>query len=112
MSLLIQLEFKVRPGREAEFLLVARALAKAAAIEPGTLRYEWFTTQKPGHFAIIEEYVNADAAELHNNNVAALLTEMFGLVDLVTAAFYGELNQYIREWVTGREGITVHRPLD
>jgi len=111
MSLTVVLEFKVRPAGDAEFLRCARALAAAAATEPGTLRYQWFVTQKPGHYSIIEEYVDADAAEAHNNHVASLLGEVFGVVDLVSAAFYGELNQYIRDWVTGREGITVHTPL-
>jgi quinol monooxygenase YgiN len=111
MSLLVQLEFKVRPGGDAEFLRCARALATAAATEPGTLRYQWFVTQTSGHYSILEEYVDADAAEAHNNHVAALLGEVFAVVDLVSAAFYGELNQYIRDWVTGREGITVHTPL-
>jgi quinol monooxygenase YgiN len=111
MSLLVQLEFKVRPGGEAEFLRLARALASAAATEPGTLRYEWYVTQKPGHYAILEEYVDADAAEAHNNHVAPLLREAFAVVDLVSAAFYGELNQYIRDWIGGREGITVNVPL-
>jgi quinol monooxygenase YgiN len=111
MSLLVQLEFKAHPGRDAELLRVARALAAAAATEPGTLRYEWFVAPTPGHYSILEEYVDADAAEVHNNNVAALLGEFFAVADLVSAAFYGELNQYIRDWVTGRDGITVHAPL-
>lgn len=111
MSLLVQLEFKARPDSEAELVRVARALAAAASTEPGTLRYQWFTTQKPGHYTILEEYVDADAAETHNTNVGSLLREFFAVADLVSAAFYGELNQYIRDWVTGREGITVHTPL-
>jgi quinol monooxygenase YgiN len=111
MSLLVQLEFKVRPGGEAEFLRLARALASAAATEPGTLRYQWFDTQTPGHYAILEEYVDADAAQAHNANVAPLLVEIFAVVELVSAAFYGELNQYLRDWITGRDGIAVHRPL-
>ncbi len=111
MSLLVQLEFKARPDGEAELLRVARALAAEAATEPGTLRYQWFTTQKPGHYSILEEYVDADAAEAHNNHVAPLLREFFAVAELVSASFYGELNQYIRDWVTGREGISVNVPL-
>jgi quinol monooxygenase YgiN len=111
MSLLVQLELKVRDGREAEFLRVARALAAAARTEPGTLRYQWFTTQKPGHYTILEEYVDADAAEAHNHHVAPLLREAFAVVDLVSASFYGELNQYIRDWIAGRDGISVNVPL-
>lgn len=111
MSLLVQLEFKARDGREADLVRVARALAAVANTEPGTLRYQWFTTQTPGHYAILEEYVDADAAEAHNHHVAPLLREFFTVAELVSAAFYGELNAYLREWTTGRAGITVHTPL-
>ncbi len=111
MSLLVQCEFRVRTNSEAEFLRVARALASAAATEPGTLRYQWFVTQEPGHYSILEEYVDADAAEAHNDHVDSLLRELFAVADLVSASLYGELNQYMRDWISGREGITVHAPL-
>ena len=109
MSLLVQLEFRAKD--EPEFLRVARALAAAAATERDTLRYQWFATQRPGHYTILEEYVDADAAEAHNHWQAALLREFFGVAELVSAAFYGELNQYLRDWITGRDGIAVNTPL-
>jgi len=109
MSLVVQLEFRAKS--EPEFLRIARALAAAAATEPTTLRYQWFATQKPGHYTILEEYVDADAAEAHNHRQVALLREFFGVAELVSAAFYGELNQYLRDWITGREGIAVNTPL-
>jgi quinol monooxygenase YgiN len=111
MSLLVQLEFKAKPNAEPEFLRVARALAAAAASEPDTLRYQWFTTEKPAHYRILEEYVDADAAEAHNHRQAHLLGEFFAVAELVSAAFYGELNQYIRDWVAGRDGIAINTPL-
>jgi quinol monooxygenase YgiN len=111
MSLLVLIECRVRGDGEAEFLRLARALASATATEPGTLRYQWFVTQKPGHYSIIEEYADADAAEAHNHHVEPLLRELFTVVDLVSAQFFGELNQYIRDWIAGREGIALHVPL-
>jgi quinol monooxygenase YgiN len=108
----LQCEFRVRDGSEAEFLRLARALATAAATEPGTLRYQWFVTQKPGHYSILEEYVDADAAEAHNHHVESLLREAFAVADLVSASLYGELNQYLRDWVSGREGVAVNVPLE
>jgi quinol monooxygenase YgiN len=108
MSLLVLCEIRVRADGEAEFVRLARALASAAATEPGTLRYEWFVTQKPGHYSVVEEYVDADAAEAHNNHVEPLLREIFAVADLVSASFYGELNQYVRDWINGRDGIAVH----
>jgi quinol monooxygenase YgiN len=112
MSLVVILEFRVpRPENEAEFVRIARALASAAATEPGTLRYQWYTTQQPGLYSIIEEYVDADAAETHNGNVAALLGEMFAVIELVSVAFFGELNAYIRNWIAGRDGVKLNLPL-
>ena len=90
---------------------IARALATAAAAEPGTLRYQWFAAQRPGHYTILEEYVDADAAETHNGNVHALLGEFFAVAELVAIAVYGELNQYLRDWIAGRDGVAINTPL-
>jgi quinol monooxygenase YgiN len=111
MSLVVQLEFKVRPGKETEFLRLARALADAAATEPGTLRYQWYVTPRAGHYSILEEYVNADAAKAHNEHVAPLLREIFGVVELVSAAIYGASNQWLRDWVANHDGVEIHEPL-
>lgn len=112
MSLIVLCEFRVpQPDNEPEFVRIARALASAAAGEPGTLRYQWFVTQRPGHYEIIEEYVDADAAETHNGNVHALLVDLFSVAELVSVSFYGELNKYLRDWIAGREGVAVNVPL-
>lgn len=112
MTLLVQCEFRVRqPDKEPELVRIARALASAAATEPGTLRYQWFVSQKPGHYTILEEYVDADAAETHNGNVGALLGEFFAVAELVSIAFYGELNKYLRDWISGRDGVALNLPL-
>jgi quinol monooxygenase YgiN len=111
MSLLVLCEFRARTDGEAEFVRVARALASEAATEPGTLRYQWFVAPRPGHYSIIEEYVDADAAETHNDHVASLLRELFAVAELVSVSFFGELNQYLRDWIAGREGVAVHAPL-
>lgn len=112
MSLLVLCEFRVqRSPNEPELVRLARALAAAAADEPGTLRYQWFSTQRPGHYAIVEEYVDADAAETHNHNVHELLVQFFAVAELVSVAFYGELNKYLRDWIDGRDGVALHVPL-
>src|SRR5262245_6775405 len=112
MTLLVQCEFRARrPEDEPELVRIARAAAAASATEPGTLRYEWFRNQRAGHYTILEEYVDADAAETHNGNIGALLGEFFAVAELVSISFYGELNAYIREWITGRDGVSLNRPL-
>jgi quinol monooxygenase YgiN len=112
MTLLVQCEFRVqRPDNEPELVRIARALASAAADEPGTLRYQWFVTQQPGHYTILEEYVDADAAEAHNQHVNALLVEFFSVAELVSVSFYGELNKYLRDWISRRDGVAINVPL-
>jgi quinol monooxygenase YgiN len=112
MSLIVLCEFRVqRPDNEPELVRLARALASATADEPGTLRYQWFVTQKPGHYSIIEEYVDADAAETHNQHVNDLLVAFFAVAELVSVSFYGELNKYLRDWTAGRDGVAINVPL-
>jgi quinol monooxygenase YgiN len=112
MTLLVQCEFRVQqPGNEPALVRIARALAAATADEPGTLRYQWFVASRPGHYTILEEYVDADAAETHNHHVHALLVEFFAVAELVAIAFYGELNAYLRDWIAGRDGVAVNVPL-
>jgi hypothetical protein len=43
--------------------------------------------------------------------VEPLLREMFAVVDLVRVTFYGELNQYLRDWIAGRDGVALNVPL-
>jgi len=103
---------EIKAHNEAEFLRVARALAAASAVEPGTLRYEWFVAQSAGRYSIVEEYVDADAAEAHNHHVESLLRELFAAIELVSSAFFGPLNAYVRAWTTGRAGVSLHTPLE
>jgi quinol monooxygenase YgiN len=112
MTLVVLCEFRVqRPENEPELVRLARTLAAAAADEPGTLRYQWYVAPRPGHYTIIEEYVDADAAETHNGNVNALLVEFFSVAELVSVSFFGELNEYLRAWIAGRDGVAVNVPL-
>jgi hypothetical protein len=111
MSLLVLIEIKTTAEHEAEFLRLARALTAATATEAGTLRYDWFAAQAPHHYRVVEEYADADAAEAHNHHVGSLLGEIFAISELVSATFFGELNAYIRAWVTGRDGISLNVPL-
>jgi quinol monooxygenase YgiN len=63
-------------GRRDEFADVARALAKASADEPGTVRYDWYQDADPADFVVIEEYVDSAAAFAHNAHCEELLSRV------------------------------------
>jgi quinol monooxygenase YgiN len=68
MTITVRAELRVRPGRHAEFFELATALAEATTDEPGTLRYEWYSSADPAVFVVIEEYTGPDAAMAHNQH--------------------------------------------
>lgn len=35
----------------------------------------------------------------------------FKVADLTSVSLFGELNHYLRNWIAGREGITLHKAL-
>ena len=86
------------------------SLHAAAEVSALTLKRD---TNLVARQAVSQSTVDADAAETHNNGpvVASLLGDFFAVADLVAIAFYGELNEYLRDWATGRDGVTVNRPL-
>ena len=72
MAITVRAEFTSRPARRDDFVKLAAALTKAAADEPGTLRYDWFLGAGPDDFVVIEEYLDSEAAFAHNAHCADL----------------------------------------
>jgi len=60
---------KVKKGKEAEFVRLARALTeKVRANEPQTTAYEFFKLRDdPLGYAVYEQFVNEEAEEAHRN---------------------------------------------
>ena len=60
---------KIKPGKEREFVRLAKALTeKVHAHEPDTLRYEFFKLKdEPLGYAVLEQFSSEAAEEAHRN---------------------------------------------
>lgn len=59
----------VKPGREEEFLQLARNLEeKVHTHEPDTLYYRFFRLREPRQYAVMESFADAAAEEKHMNS--------------------------------------------
>jgi quinol monooxygenase YgiN len=65
----VRAEFRVPSRNREAYVEVAKALAESASDEAGTLRYDWYRSEDPAVFVVIEEYTDSDAALAHNEAV-------------------------------------------
>ena len=62
-------KFVVKPGMRSEFLEFLRWDAKVAKdTEPGTLRFDVWTSPEPDVVYVYETYTDEEAFEVHQNN--------------------------------------------
>ena len=76
---------KVKKGKEAEFVRLARALTeKVRANEPETTAYEFFKLRDdPLGYAVYEQFVNEAAEEAHRNtpHFKEIATDLIECID-------------------------------
>ena len=111
MTIIVRAELRVRPGRQEEFVEVATALADAGADEPGTLRYDWYTSADPAVVVVIEEYADPAAALAHNQHCEAHLRRIPELAEMTTVHLHGDLGPDLEAWVAGNPIAHAHPPL-
>ncbi|MFC5952106.1 putative quinol monooxygenase [Pseudonocardia lutea] len=111
MSILVRAELRARAGRREELTGLAVALAEAAAEEPGTLRYEWFTSDDPDDLVVVEEYADAEAALAHNRHCADLLHRVPALAEMTSVHLHGPLDPGLQAWIAETPVAHGHPPL-
>jgi quinol monooxygenase YgiN len=111
MSVLVRAELAVTPGRAADALELARKLARAAADEAGTLRYEWFGSEDDGALVVIEEYDSPEAAIRHNEHCADLLGRIGEVTRLTRVDVHGDLDAALLAWIADHPQAHAHSPL-
>jgi quinol monooxygenase YgiN len=96
VSVYIRARFEVRPGAEKEFEKAALALAAAAAAEPGTVSYRWFSLPGSATRFSVEEYVDSAAVMTHMDAVADLLATADESAEMVLVELYGPIRPDLR----------------
>jgi quinol monooxygenase YgiN len=112
MTITVRAELRVNPGARDEFVNVARAVAEAAADEAATLRYDWYSSEDPTVFVVIEEYTDPDAAMAHNENCEEFLHRIAELAEMTSAHLHGHLGPVLERWVAERSFAHAHPPLE
>jgi quinol monooxygenase YgiN len=111
MTIIVRAELRVLPGQREEFVDVATARAHAAAGEPGTLRYDWYGSEDPLVFVVIEEYTDPGAALAHNQHCDALLGRAAELAEMTSAHLHGHLGPELEGWVAEHPFARAHAPI-
>jgi autoinducer 2-degrading protein len=75
--------FKIKPGREAEFIELIDAMEAIAATEVDTLQYKFYRLSEPGAFAVFESFTDeaADLAHQQNPQSAPIIARMIDCID-------------------------------
>jgi quinol monooxygenase YgiN len=111
MSLTARAELTARPGRRDDFVLVAKALAAAAADEPGTLRYDWFEDADPAKFVVIEQYVDSAAAFAHNAHCEELLANLTDVAEMTSVHLHGDITPDLQAFAASLPIVKTFSPL-
>jgi quinol monooxygenase YgiN len=111
MTITVRAELRVLPGKREEFVTVAIALAEATSDESGTLRYDWYSSEDPTVFVVIEEYTDPGAALAHNRHCEPLLRSIGGLAEMTSVHLHGCLGSALQEWVAEHSFAHAHPPL-
>ncbi|HWN32200.1 MAG TPA: antibiotic biosynthesis monooxygenase [Pseudonocardia sp.] len=111
MTITVRAELRSRPGRREEFAQVATELAEAAATEPGTLRYDWYTDPDPDVLVVLEEYTDTEAGFAHNRHCADLLARVMELAEITSLHMHGDIEPELADWIAQRPFAHAHPPL-
>jgi quinol monooxygenase YgiN len=111
MTIIVRAELQLLPGKREEFTAAAAAMAAASSAEVGTLRYDWYSSDDPIIFVVIEEYADSEAALAHNQHCEELLRGIAGLAALTSVHVHGRLGPDLDAWVAENPSAHAHPPM-
>jgi quinol monooxygenase YgiN len=111
MTIIVRAELQLLPGKHDEFIKLATALAAASSAEVGTLRYDWYSSDDPTLFVVIEEYADSEAAITHNRHCDELLRSIAEVGELTSVHVHGRLGPDLEAWVAASPFAYAHPPL-
>jgi quinol monooxygenase YgiN len=83
------------------FAAAAKKLVDISQAEPGTLRYEWFSSDDGRAVRIIEEFVDEAALTVHGEHIESTVPELLAAADIVGTEVLGEVSAERRERMAG-----------
>ena len=97
------LELDVQPGKENDFQsLMAEMVQATNADEPGTIAYEWSTSEDGKQCHIYERYADSAAVMAHLGNFGSKFAERFlAALKPVRFVVYGSPSEDVREALAG-----------
>jgi quinol monooxygenase YgiN len=98
-SLILLVELRVTDAEA--FRPAAQRLIAISEAEPGTLRYEWFSSDDGLDVRIIEEFADEAALDTHGANIAEAITGLLAAADLVRTGVLGEVSEQRRARMAG-----------
>jgi quinol monooxygenase YgiN len=99
MAFYVRARFAVREGQAPEFGRVVRALTEAAAQEPGTQSFLWFSGQEPGSYVAIKRYADPTSFRRHCESSSALRSRLTASAELIQLEIYGDIDEELGAWV-------------
>lgn len=106
-TILSAARFVVAEDQREQFEAVAAELVARAEKEPGTLMYRFFRGEH-GHYSVIEEYEDADAARIHQQANVDLLERINACAGDIALDLHGPVGPSLREWAKRVSGVTLY----
>jgi quinol monooxygenase YgiN len=95
----------IKPGRREDFRVAAAALREISSAEPGTLRYDWYSSEDGTTEVTVEEFADSTAFIAHNDNTAAAVPALIETADITAAQVIGEVSDEARERLKGLSSV-------
>ncbi len=93
----------VKDGQLEGFKSIAQTMTEVSGSEPGTLGYEWFSSEDNKHYRLVETYVDADAVLAHftGRAVQELVPKLVATCNVSGFEVYGDPGPKVAEMASG-----------
>jgi quinol monooxygenase YgiN len=98
-SVILLVELQVKDS--VAFAVAAKKLVDISQAEPGTLRYEWFSSDDGRAVRIIEEFVDEAALAVHGEHIESTVPALLAAADIVGTGVLGEISPERHERMAG-----------
>lgn len=106
-TILITARFTVGEDQREEFERAVTEFTARADAEPGTLVFRFFRGA-PGQYAVVEEYVDADAMRSHHDASEDLLQRIDDCASEAFMDLHGPVGEGMRKWALRVRNVSLY----